>query len=678
MVFVDPNGVAQNFRVILPTVGVTTGQEFLIKNINTSLDQYTITVTTDAGEEYGSNYLENPITGAFAVTFDFNVRGESHTWIFDGTTYRHLAELSPAPIFYSSTSSYHQVVLQNPSDANNASSDWVAYNDQGNFAEGTGPFIDMGINSSQYTDTTYGNIWGPNDSYLYNNGGNLIIAAGSPNTSIKLAVGDTNVENIRVDIDYFGVNFKNTSGNQLGTIQEVGMGWLGLTNGNTGYPVQALIKSNNNDFLNNDLASILVTPSNANNTAGEVVLYAINHEPGGGNYTWNFSPNGVLNLPDEVGDIHRDGVSVLAAPVAPPAPSISYTGTFGNAPTFWAYSQPQKLQYTSNNSFADVSSLYWLNQNFDDQWYDLSGLESISFNNIGGISGYLDFSNKTEVVLESINLGSIAAITDDFYLSGFGNVLNSFSANNLSFIGDYVEFYGNGWANTLSVEFPSLKTIGGQLSINYNYGTSDQVAPSMPALDSVGTFYVYYNRFKQWPDFTSLTTIRNNLTFNNNYNGDFEYSFPAMPALVNAKSEFYIRSNTNMVNIPSFDSLVRIWGNAYIDNNPSITTFPAFPVLENIGNVFVGDNCTSATSFDGGFLPSIKRIGNNVSFYNCALDQTTVDAILIKLASLDGNEGTTLFNHDVNLSGGTNATRSSASDSAYSTLVGRGCNLYLN
>jgi hypothetical protein len=198
ILFVDANAVDQNVRIVLPTSGLTTGQEFLIKNINPGAN-HKVTVITDAGQEFNSNYLEDPVTGGFIVSYDISVKGESHTWIWDGAVFRHLAELSSAPIFYASTDSYHQVVIANPSNANNASSDWVAYNNQGNYQEGTGPFIDMGINSNTYTDTTYGNVWGPSDAYVYNYGGNLIIGPQTDHT-IKFVAGNTNVEDVRMTI----------------------------------------------------------------------------------------------------------------------------------------------------------------------------------------------------------------------------------------------------------------------------------------------------------------------------------------------------------------------------------------------------------------------------------------------------------------------------------------------
>jgi hypothetical protein len=63
----------------------------------------------------------------------------------------------------------------------------------------------MGINSSVYNDTTYGNVWGPNDAYLYNQGGNLIIGPQTDH-SIKFVAGNTNAENVRMTVNSIGVS----------------------------------------------------------------------------------------------------------------------------------------------------------------------------------------------------------------------------------------------------------------------------------------------------------------------------------------------------------------------------------------------------------------------------------------------------------------------------------------
>ena len=91
---------------------------------------------------------------------------------------------APAGVFEvtSSANTYGQIALHNKSTT--SSSDFIAYPDNGNDADG---WIDMGITGSQFTSTNYG-ITGPNDGYLFMDApalgtpignGNLVLATGS-------------------------------------------------------------------------------------------------------------------------------------------------------------------------------------------------------------------------------------------------------------------------------------------------------------------------------------------------------------------------------------------------------------------------------------------------------------------------------------------------------------------
>jgi hypothetical protein len=76
---------------------------------------------------------------------------------------------------------------------------------------------------------------------------------------------------------------------------------------------------------------------------------------------------------------------------------------------------------------------------------------------------------------------------------------------------------------------------------------------------------------------------------------------------------------------------------------------------------------------------TLKSIGGNVSFAGCALNQASVDGILVSLAALDGTGGTTAYSSKtVTLTGGTNSTPSATGLTAKATLQGRGCTVTNN
>lgn len=194
IIFADPHSIASDITIILPSATALEGREILVKNISTT-PGYKVRVTTVDGINNSTAELENPIIRNFAIYYDLIAEGEGETWIHNGTLWRHVATQRSAPIFYSSGNTYHQVVIQNANNGVNSSGDLVLYNDIGNYTDGTGPFIDMGINSTNYTNSTY-SIGRQNDAYLFtdsngNAGGNLAIGTAQNKSVVFHANGTT-------------------------------------------------------------------------------------------------------------------------------------------------------------------------------------------------------------------------------------------------------------------------------------------------------------------------------------------------------------------------------------------------------------------------------------------------------------------------------------------------------
>ena len=140
--------------------------------------------------------------GLYANTWDMTI-GNS-TGIFAGNLYADLANVQtqihagnavaqlnyPYAVIQADMDedSYTQVVFQNHNQGANASADFVAVannGDDGNF------YIDMGMNSNVYNNSDYA-LMGPNDGYLYVNGGNLNIGTQTSAKIIEFFTGGTN------------------------------------------------------------------------------------------------------------------------------------------------------------------------------------------------------------------------------------------------------------------------------------------------------------------------------------------------------------------------------------------------------------------------------------------------------------------------------------------------------
>jgi len=195
-IFCDPNDINQVITVVLPSNGPE-GKEYNIKNLNGIAGQNYVTVTTD---DPAHRLIENPETGLFVNSYDIYNRGDMQTWIHDGSSYRHTGSQTGAPTFITSANSYSQVVIKNTNSGNNASADLVVYSDQADYTAGNGPFIDMGIDSSTYSNPAYA-AFGPNDAYLYTGNSNLIVGTSTSNTTIKFLAGNTDANAIKMTIN---------------------------------------------------------------------------------------------------------------------------------------------------------------------------------------------------------------------------------------------------------------------------------------------------------------------------------------------------------------------------------------------------------------------------------------------------------------------------------------------
>ena len=132
---------------------------------------------------------------------------------------------------------YLQINITNTNAGTSASSDIVATNDIGTAVSN---YIDMGINSSGYANPSY-DIGGPNDGYLYINGGDLSIGTQTAGKIIKLHTGDTTSTAERMRITdtnmelYNGFTTINTADTDASlTINSNGAGALTLDSSGTG------------------------------------------------------------------------------------------------------------------------------------------------------------------------------------------------------------------------------------------------------------------------------------------------------------------------------------------------------------------------------------------------------------------------------------------------------------
>lgn len=209
VIFVNPTEINADVTIILPINNAIEGREITIKNIVPFTGARNLRVITQEGIDSGTAVIESPETGDFIVYYDLPTSGELVTWIHNGEVWRTTATLRSNPIFYSSTDAYHQVAIINDFEGINASADLAIYNNFGDYKAGTGPYIDMGIESSNYSNNQY-SLYGFSDGYLYVDnggfpGGNLLIGT-AQDSSIIFHANGTTIDKKLMSINSLGVS----------------------------------------------------------------------------------------------------------------------------------------------------------------------------------------------------------------------------------------------------------------------------------------------------------------------------------------------------------------------------------------------------------------------------------------------------------------------------------------
>lgn len=286
-----------------------------------------------------------------------------------------------------------------------------------------------------------------------------------------------------------------------------------------------------------------------------------------------------------------------------------------------------------------------------DKWIDGTGtwsdpeVTSITFNDLKGIGG-----NFTPTAFPVLTELSFPALTD---IGGTFAPSYLFALTALSFP-ELVRVGGNFTLNFINklpaLSLPKLRVVGGNFS---PYGLAELTTLSCPEL------VVISNQFAP-SSVGKLTTLL--LPKLRAVGGSFNLgSLPvltelSLPELVTIGS-YFSPSNMQALTSISLDKLERIGAGSTLSNTIQLST-----------------NTPNLTTLN---IPAtLKQVGNgtgNVYLTSCNLNQASVDNLLVRLAALDGTNGTVAFNNRTVTITGTSASPSAIGLAAKSTLVARGC-----
>lgn len=191
-----------------------------------------------------------------------------------------------------SANTYQQIVIQNANSGINASGDLIVTNDTGNDSVG---YVDLGINSSNYSNASY-NIGAGGDAYLYASNGALAIGTAATGKDIVFHANGTTTTAEKMRVFATG-NVSVASNNlTLGTSTIAANGYTYLPNGlkiNFGN-FAANTTVGNASFSSAFTTIFTVYLSSANNLANSIYLSSSNTTMVQGRTSSIANPGGLL------------------------------------------------------------------------------------------------------------------------------------------------------------------------------------------------------------------------------------------------------------------------------------------------------------------------------------------------------------------------------------------------
>lgn len=344
--------------------------------------------------------------------------------------------------------------------------------------------------------------------------------------------------------------------------------------------------------------------------------------------------------------------------------SITTAGSWANTYAFILLQQ-SGVQY-QDNTIVNPSGK-WI-EAFDYSEVDVAGgLTSLTFDDLSGAMGNITPNRLAS--LTSLNFPQLVVVGGHFSPNTL-NALTTLTAPKLTTIVGAFGLSTNPLLTTLS--FPAL------VSVRSNFSPQIMAAvttASFPALVSVfGNFVPNTMGALTALSFPSLVRCG---SFFNPYGMNSLTSF-LVPALKSIGGALQMQVGSSLTTV-AFTSLETV-GDSITVNTMTALTSLTFPALISVGGTAGGYITISAAPLVTFTLgATLKKVLNNVSITGAALNQASVDNILVRLAALDGTNGTTAYSgRTVTLTGGTSSTPSATGLTAKATLVARGCTVTHN
>ena len=385
--------------------------------------------------------------------------------------------------FNANVNSYSQILLQNISNGTSASSDYICVADTGTDSTN---YVDMGINSSGYSDVSY-TIGTGLDAYTYSNGGNYAIGTQTSGKGLVFHTGGTLSAQLRAKINDTGLTVNTTT-----ATSSISSGAL-VINGGCG--IAGDLRLGGNLYVTN-----IISSSSQTITVNDPLLYLTTSSP----YPYNYD------------------IGFYSAFTGGPANVYVHTGVIRNdSDSTWSFfsnvAEPAGGQVSLTNAIYDAVNHGALTIKGDPLVSIVNGGTS-GVGNIGAAAGLFNtvYASKLQGTLTTVSqtaITGVGTLTAGAIGSGFTAIPNSALANNT--------ISGVALGGTLAT-----LTIGTYLTgTSYNGSTGVTIATNATNLNTASTIVARdaSGNFVAGT-ITAIATNANYADLAENYQADAEYA----------------------------------------------------------------------------------------------------------------------------------------------------------
>jgi hypothetical protein len=315
------------------------------------------------------------------------------------------------------------------------------------------------------------------------------------------------------------------------------------------------------------------------------------------------------------------------------------------------------LSNSTTLSTVDLSSLTNVHNSGNSGQISIYALPDLTTLNLSS----LDYTDKFEIYDTGITSVSLPLLTS--------------SNNNVSISGDYITSISAPLLNDAYLDLIDLPVL---TSLTLSSVSPGATIENCPLLTSVSTNAPTVSLSFAGTNGVSSISLPNATTLDFNSSSASSFTITSLSfSSVTTIDIFCASAPFTSVSFPNATTSNRF----KISSSTTVTSISFPSIVEYTGQGYAEIDVqfnTNLTSLVLGTIGTLKNVSIDVRASECALSEASVNNLLALLVSLDGTNGTTLFDNNVFLESGTNAAPTGQGLIDKATLQARGCTVDTN